>query len=197
MTPFSYRQWSGVAVLAVILGCAASKVASRATQASLNELAPEGSPGPRAILNYNGQMVDVDVVHRFQGTEETIDLMLSGEILEHENYERTPHTFALREADGDRFEPPLPLISIEALGPWSGQLISGGVSHAATANVVITVDSVKANRIDLPATLSTVNLQLDSGGPTKASRTLKFWMVKGLGVAARDFSMGVKRLPAE
>ena len=197
MAPLSYRQWSGVAVLAVILGCAASKGASGTTQVSLNELAPEASPGAKAVLNYNGQLVDVDLVHKLEGANETIDLDLNGETLEHETYLRTARMFALKEADGDQFEPPLPLISVDSTTPWTGQITSGGVGHAASATVVTTLDSLKAKPVALSATLTTVTLELESGGPKKASRTLKFWMVKGRGVVAREFSAGVKRLPAD
>ena len=172
-------------------------MASRPTQASLTELAPEASPGAKAILNYNGQLVDVDVVYKLDGSNETINLDRNGETLEHETYVRTAIAFALKEADGDQFDPPLTLISSESAPPWTGQLTSGGVSHPASATVVTTLDSVKAKPVDLPATLSTVTLALDSGGAKKASRTLKFWMVKGRGVAAREFSAGVKRLPAD
>lgn len=197
MAPFSYRQWSGIAVLAVILGCTASRVASRATQGSLDELAPEGSPGTKATLNYNGQLVEVDVVHKLNGADETIDLVSNGEVLEHETYVRTAHQFALKEADSDQFNPPLPLLSVDGPTTWSGQLTSGGVSHAASARVSTSVDTVKSKPIDLSATLATVNLELDSGGAKKATRVLKFWMVKGRGVVAREFGMGVKRLPVE
>ncbi|MHB8634852.1 MAG: hypothetical protein ACYC96_00095 [Fimbriimonadaceae bacterium] len=197
MTPFTYRQWSGVAAMAVILGVAATKMAARVTQASLNELAPEASPGAKAVLNYNGQLVNVDVAYKRVGQDETIDLMLDGETLEHEAYLRTPRAFALQEADGDHFEPPLPLISIDGNVSWVGQLKSGGIGHAATATVTTTASSVKAKPVDMPATLATVTLQLDSGGEKKATRTLKFWMVKGRGVAASEFSMGVKRLPVD
>jgi hypothetical protein len=63
--------------------------------------------------------------------------------------------------------------------------------------VVVSADSVKSKPINLHATLATVSLELDSGGAKKASRTLKFWMVPGRGVVAREFGMGVKRLPAD
>ncbi|HLK13212.1 MAG TPA: hypothetical protein VKT78_00270 [Fimbriimonadaceae bacterium] len=192
----TYRQWSGVAVLAVILGCTASKVASRTSQATLDELSPESSPGTKAVLSYNGQLVDVDLVHKREGSTETIDLMRNGESLEHETYVRTPHSFSLKEADEDQFDPPLPLLSAEAAAPWSGQLTSGGVSHAASATVESSVDTLKGKTVQ-PATLVTVNLELDSGGAKKANRTLKFWLVRGKGVVEREFGMGVKRLPAE
>jgi hypothetical protein len=197
LAPLSYRQWSGVAALAVILGCAASKVSSRTTQANLNQLAPEASPGAKAILNYNGQLVDVDVAHKLENGQERIDLNLNGESLEHETYVRTSGAFALKEADGDVFDPPLTLLNVDSIPPWTGELTSGGVSHAATATVLVSTSSVKFKSIELPATLATVTLELDSGGPKKATRTLKFWMVRGHGVAAREFSMGVKRLPAD
>jgi len=197
VAPLSYRQWSGVAILGVILGCTATKVALLPTQASLDELAPEGNPGPKAVLNYNGQRVAVDVVHRLEGGQETIDLVLGGETLEREAYERTAHVFALKQADGDEFDPPLPLLSVNDAGAWSGHLVSGGVSHDASATVVVSVSSVKVKPVDMPATLSTVNLELDSGGPRKATRVLKFWMVRGRGVVSREFSMGVKRLPGD
>lgn len=195
MGPLSHRQWAGVLALAVILGCTASKVASQATQASLNELAPEADPGAKAVLNYNGQTVDVDVVHTLTNGTELINLNRDGETLEHETYVRTPKAFLLKEADGEQFDPPLPLINTETASPWSGELVSGGINHAATATVTVGSDVVKTKREDFPATRVIVSLQLDSGGSKKAERTLKFWMVKGHGVLAREFGMGVKRQP--
>ncbi len=167
-------------------------------QGSVAELAPEVNPGAKAQLDYNHQLVDVSVVHSFVGGVETLQFMgAGGEVLDQEAYVRTPKAFLLKQADGDFFEPPLPLLSDEPVATWSGNLVSGDVKHPASATVKTSPGTVKSQPLDLKGTLVTVGLELDSGGKIKAKRELKFWIVKGRGVVQSEFGMGVKRLPVD
>ena len=193
--PLSLKQWCGAAAIAVAFGVVIGKYVNHHMASGFLSLEPEADPGPKAILNYLGPGVPVDVHYKYADGRETIDLVSFGQDFEHEEYLKTAHSFALVNAAGDKFDPPLPLLTDNGQTTWSGKDVSGGVAHEAKASVALSQGSVKSTPVDLKATVATVQLSIDSGSPTPAKRILKFYFVKGRGVIQREFGQGVTRQP--
>lgn len=155
-------------------------------------------PGDKAKLVLAGTEIPVEVKRRSEGTEVILELWAHGEIVQQERYQSLQDAFSLKMAGGEHYEPPLPLVKfpmeIGANWKWEGQMVAGERSHKAQGTV-----TTRAEQVYAPAPESAVKvevaLELDSGGPVPAKRTLTFWFVEGRGVVKRAFGAGSTREP--
>ena len=115
---------------------------------------------------------------------------------EREVYEVNDTLVALKQAGGETYSPPLPILKapmdIGDTWQWSGTMSFGDVSHNATASIATTKDTIIAYPLKV-----TVSLQSESGGLTPATRSLTFWFGPGQGVVRREFGAASGRRPVE
>jgi hypothetical protein len=186
-------------IVAAIFGCGLSR--SRAGSASLptiSDLQPQANPGSKANLDYGGSVIPVDLMYSLSGSSESVDSKFQGELFEHEEYATGPTSYSLVATSDEQFAPPIPLLTDgQHQTNWTGTFSSAGVSHPATAVISVSVNSIAIGANKLPSVVSKVDLNIESGGPNAAKRTLTFTFLKGRGVVEREFSAGVKRLPVD
>lgn len=165
------------------------------------DLKPDGNPGPNAVLRLMTTDIPVEVNQKSDGKTVTLELVVRGELFEEEKYVTTIERFELLQAASESFDPPLTLLKFPleegAKYDWKGRLKMGELTIGPEATATVTVRNDKMNEKGYAgeAVLSLVELSFDGGAPTKATRTLKFWFVKGKGVLKREFDKGSARLP--
>ncbi len=168
---------------------------------TMEEMNPEAAPGEKGVLVLGGLNAPVSIVQTIKANEMTLDLRSHGESLETETYAVSSDSFSLRQAGGESFDPPLPLLkfpmNVGASWTWKGNMWSG-LARSAQATVLTKADRVygPAGRQD-DAILSEVRLTMDSGTRSPAERRLAFWFVKNMGVVKREIGSGSTRLPVD
>jgi len=195
------RSWSlAVALSLGILGCRqGSKTADYPTFADLNPVAPIDAKGKLELGKID---MPVEVVQKKTNDTLTLDLRAFDQSFEQEVYKFDQDSFSLSYAAGDNYDSPLPLLkfplTIGNQWDWSGTMTSGNLPHKATATVRTSMEQVL-----LPVSGATncvlvaVDLSIESGGPTPATRKLRFWFVKGGGLVKRQFGIGSSRDPGD
>jgi hypothetical protein len=184
---------AGVAILGAVFGVA------RYGSKSAQDIEPDSAPGEKAVLDFGGPRVPVEVEYHHNGTEVELDLRSDGFVLETEKYLASDKEFALSAAAEERFSPPLPLLKYPfKLGDrydWHGRLTYAGSDRSASAEITTTAGKLTAEGHELGAILVEAKVALDGGGEKPAIRDLKFWIVMKRGVLQREFGEGVKRQP--
>lgn len=187
--------------LAAVAGCGCKPDGGPGGGPTLRDAATfkaDALPGEKARLVLAGTEIPVDVKRREVGTEVVLELWAHGQIVQQERYATTRDAFSLRTAGGEHYEPALPLVKfpmdVGAHWDWSGTMTAGERNHAAKGTVTTSSEQVY---VPAPETAVKVQvaLELESGGPQPAKRTLTFWFVEGRGVVKRAFGAGSAREP--
>lgn len=166
--------------------------------ASSADLKPDANPGPQKAI-YAGTVIPVDVKTNTDNGIFTIDLRYQGVSMEQEQYKSSPTEFDLVNAAGEQYTPPLPLLRFPMNAgdawKWSGQMVTGPTSRNASAQVSTREDKVDIGTL-ADALVVQVDMSMDSGANTPATRQLSFWFVKGKGIVKREFGASTSRVPA-
>lgn len=167
---------------------------------SSKELRPDVQPGWKANLAILSTDIPVDVDQKIEGSEITLRLLSFGEELEVERYKSTPASFELLQMAGEEFSPPLPLLQFPVRGgsqiPWKGKLVIGELERNAEATIRAKQEPMKEKGFENAGAIRvTVDLKIDGGAPTRASRMLDFWFVEGKGLLKREIDKGSTRFP--
>lgn len=191
------RILAAVAVIAVFAAGCFRALGTRGESAHQFLEAAAIAPPTNAVLDYGGAKVQVSLKTIKTPDEIEIQSIDSGEVLESEVYGITPGTVTLKQAAGDSFVPPLPLLtdsaSIGTSTTWKGEVVTGGLNHTATATVVTHAQDYIFRGLPKSSVKVDVSLQLANGSPTPALRQLNFVIVSGNGILQREFGAGVKR----
>lgn len=188
-------------VAVTLIGCGCQSDAPSGNGPSIADalvFKADALPAEKAKLVLAGTEIPVEVKRRSEGTEVILELWAHGEIVQQERYESAKDAFSLKVAGGEHYEPPLPLVKfpmeIGASWRWKGAMIAGERSHSAQGSVTTSTEQVYAPTPEAAVKVE-VALELDSGGPVAAKRTLTFWFVEGRGVVKRAFGAGSTREP--
>ena len=113
--PAAFLPISGVLGMATIgalaLSCASKGPRGQELYAAPADLEPFANPGDRASLILFSTEIPVAVDYRYDGKDLTLRLLAFNEQIEEEKYRLESSKFLLAEAAGERFDPPLPLLS--------------------------------------------------------------------------------------
>jgi hypothetical protein len=165
------------------------------------DLGPDASPGTRAKLMMGGTPMDVEVKTTASEGVFNIELWYGGEVFETEGYQSQSDNFALVNAAGETYEPPIALLrfpmNVGDSWDWKGKMMTGPVAHDAEATVTTSSDKVDMGGSQADAVRVDLDLRMDSGTDKPALRRLEFWFVKGKGVVKREFGSSTSREPLE
>jgi len=194
--------WLALAIGIAAVGCSGKGKGSGELISTFADLDPTADIGKKAKLELGKVIIPADVVFKKEDKQLTIDLTGFDQTYEKEIYTFDSNSFNLSYAAGDQYVKPLPLLkfpmNVGDEWKWSGTMMSGDLPHAATATV-----RVSTEQILLPLSGATksilvaVDLAIESGGPTPATRKLRFWFVKDKGLVKRQFGIGSSREPGE
>ncbi len=170
--------------------------------ASLVELAPDAKIPTKANLKIGNIDMPVEVLQVNTSTQMKLTLQAHGQDFENEIYRISPQSFELEDAAGERYVEPLPLLKfpmkVGDSWKWVGTMTAGDEPHKATASVVTASENLMLPMSGSTATvLVDVDLTIESGGPSPATRKLRFWFVKDKGLVKRQFGIGSSREPVE
>ena len=161
-------------------------------------LQPDADPSPQKI-GYAGTIIPVEVKRENADGNFALKFWYQGAELEKEVYRSKSNEFDLVNAAGEDYSPPLPLLMFPMHAgdswKWSGQMLIGPTGRNATAIISTREDKIDTGTMS-DALVVEVDLSIDNGAPTPATRQLMFWFVKGLGVVKRDFGASTSRMPA-
>lgn len=188
--------WAVATTLFGVFGCQSGSKRGLGPEHRLAEVKPDAAPGPRATLSMVGSDSEVDVVASRSGDTLVLSLQVFDVEIEREVYSLAGGGFALVEAMGMTYEPPIPLLTeVSRIGDerdWKGKLRwAGERSVSGTATIALSQGRLEVP--DEPAILVTVDLGVESGARSPAKRAMKFWFVPGQGLLKRDFASGTKR----
>ncbi|MFY9233204.1 MAG: hypothetical protein WAO58_01970 [Fimbriimonadaceae bacterium] len=190
-------------VLSGFLGCSAGDDgrASRQGQRieSAKDLDPGALPGTKARLMLRDIPIPVSLVREQRGDRVELSLNNESGPIEIEVYRLTSAEFAFAGlrlggtvSTGEFYVPPMPILkfpmTVGDTWSWTGRYVSGDVSHDGSAKVTT---SGKGDSVQVK-----VDLELKSGGPKAAMRSLIFWIAPGRGVFKREFGESGTRAPA-
>jgi len=185
--------------LAALAGCHASKAESGGAvlSPSAADLAPETSPGEKAILRLGASAAtefEVGLETRKEGASLEIDLTANGESLEREAYESTGSEFRVVTAGVDSFAPGIDLLRypVREGGSWrwDGKVAYAGASRPAHGQV-----SVRKEGAEIRSEVR-LFVSVDPGRP-EIERRMTFWFHKERGVVRRAFGDVSSRRPVE
>jgi len=168
---------------------------------SIEEFRPNALPYTSAALVLAGTVIPVQMKETPHAGKVTFLMTAHGETLEEESYVFDSSAFRIAGAAGETYEPAITLLRFPMrVGDewvWNGEMESGSVSRPARAKV-----TTKSEPLNIPGVASdsvrvAVELEMDSGAPTPAIRTLTFWFVSGKGVVKREFGASSTRQPLE
>lgn len=184
------------------IGCSGGSTGTGAEYKTSTDLKPETPIPATANLKIGEINMPVEIKQKSEGKTVTIDMEAHGQIFETESYVVGDSSFDLDEAAGEHYEPNLPLLKfpmkVGDTWNWKGTMTAGEKPHEASAVVTTTNDSVLLPGSGTTETvLVVIDLSIESGGPTPASRKLRFWFAKDKGVIKRQFGVGSSREPAE
>ena len=189
------------AVIVAAVGCGCRPDGPPGTGPSIAEarvLMADAFPGEKARLVLAGTEIPVKVKRREEGSDVVLELWAHGEIVQQERYVAGKDAFSLKVAGGEHYDPALPLVKfpmeVGATWSWSGSMTAGERVHPAKGSVTTSTEQVYAPSPE-SAVKVLVELELESGGPRPAKRTLTFWIVPGHGVVKRAFGAGSAREP--
>lgn len=187
---------------AATLACTPRSAGSGEQIAAIADLNPAAMIPTSAKLKIGEIDMPVEIEQNTSGQQMTIEISAHGQVFENETYFVGDKSFDLLDVAGEHYDPKLPLLRfpmrIGEEWSWTGTMTAGEKPHKASATVTSTNDSVL-----LPGSGSTdtvlvvVDLAIESGGPTPATRKLRFWFAKDKGLIKRQFGIGSSREPAE
>jgi len=188
-------------LIASTCGKPSGRLLKKGTGIAINssaDLQPDADPGPAKIV-YAGTVIPVQTKRRNEDGDYVMDFWYQGTIMETEKYRSTPTEFDLVNAAGEDYSPPLPLLYFPMNAgdswKWSGQMVISPTSHNATAVVSTREDEINVGTM-AHALVVEVDLSIDNGTTSPATRKLTFWFVKGKGVVKREFGASTSRIPA-
>ncbi len=186
----------------ILGGCTGGSQGAGQAYSAIGELNPSAKIPSKANLKIGEINMEVAINQKTSGDNMTLELEAHGQTFETENYSVNNNAFELIDVADEHYEPNLPLLKfpmrIGDKWEWKGTMTSGQEPHNATAVVTSTSDSVLlpgSGTVD--TVLVVVDLSIDSGGPTPATRKLRFWFAKDKGLIKRQFGTGSSREPAE
>lgn len=177
----------------------AAPVADRLYLRDHGSVRPDALPGPAAELLLAGTPVEVKVRHeRSAGDELIVRLESHGEAVERERYRSDRRGFALREAGGEAYDPPLPLLRFPMEAPdewtWKGRIgAEGAPRRSADAQVAARPETANVPGGPYPAVRVDVDLRIDGDGGPDVARRLTWWIAPGAGIVRREFGTGSSR----
>ncbi len=187
-------------LIASTCGKPSGRLVKKGTGIAINssaDLRPDADPGPEKIV-YAGTVVPVETKRNNVNGDYVMDFWYKGYSMETEKYKSTPSEFDLVNAAGEDYSPPLPLLYFPMNAgdswKWSGQMVTEPISHNATAIISTREDEINVGTM-AHALVVEVDLSIDNGTSTPATRQLTFWFVKDKGVVKRDFGASTSRIP--
>lgn len=159
-------------------------------------LAPTGP----AVLSLAGVPMSISIVGKKVGDDIIVEAHRHGSIVDREVYTVSDKSVSLKEAAGETYEPPIPLVKFPmSTGDgwdWSGSAAAGSETKEAVAEVTTESAKVAEKGGNVPAFKATVELDLTmKDGPVR--RRLAFWFVEGRGVLRREFGDESVREPEQ
>lgn len=166
---------------------------SRGALVHFDELNLEMVP-PRSVLTVGDRDLQVEVNRTKTGDSNEIRLTLNGQTIDTERYQISKGLFALEQAAGETYRPPLPILvfplRIGDRYEWKGQLVAGELIHRASAKV-----STATETLFMPSSNQALRVQVDLSvdvGSNPSQRQLNFWFIKGGGLVKRAFGSSVR-----
>lgn len=146
-------------------------------------------------LVYERTKIPVEAVGSRVGKDFRIELQGHGQVFESEAYRLESDQFDLVDAAGETFSPPLPILkfpmTVGDSWTWEGKLESAGRTRSVTAKIMSSPDRIVLKDRTYPEIVKIeVQIQMDSGGATPATRILTFWIDRQDGVIKRQFGVG-------
>jgi hypothetical protein len=128
-------------------------------------------------------------------------LLAHREPIDVEGYQSLPQEFSVLYAEGEHYNPPIPLLrfpmTVGESWSWTGNMTATAVKRPATAEIDSSIG--KVNMPDGPQTAVRVDVRLRMpawGDSAAGRRALVFWFVKGRGLVRREFGSESIREPA-
>lgn len=147
-----------------------------------------------------GAVVPIKIECTMSGAKVHLDLKAHNAVFEEEGYVQAADSFGLADAAGTTFDPPIPLLkapmNVGDTWKWKGTTADGGPSRDSSAAVTTSAERLFTNAGGLDVVRVEVALEMSSGGPTPAKRTLEFWLAPKQGVLKRKFGSSSIREPA-
>lgn len=172
------------------------------TMMTREDLQPDGAPPAQEHLLYGTPpLIPIQVKTSKKGPDLTIDLLAHGELFDSERYQSTDATFAVAQAAGEDYVPPIPILQFPlnvggAAWTWSGTLSSDRDPHPSVARISTSFDKILLGQNPVWAVKAEVNIVIDVHTPDRsAERRLTFWFMKGNGLIQREFGSGSVRKP--
>lgn len=188
-----------------VAGCGCKSGSGAAGEGPLisapSELEPTAMSYESSLLNMGGTEVAVDV-RRVRERPFTLELVGPASVVfEREVYDAADDAFFLRETDGERYDPPVPLLKFPMRAgqswEWKGATLTGDIVHEAQADIHTATDDVLlSGKTEHDMIRVDVDLSIDSGvAGQPAKRRLQFWFAKGKGLVQRKFGDYSARFP--
>ncbi len=187
------------ALIGVIQGCKPAGGGGPVIRTAV-ELLPDALYSPKAVLNYGGTPVAVEMKREVEDSTVKFMLLAHDQVVETETYMSSVGEFALVSID-EEFVPPLPLLKFPmTIGEgwtWKGELVVGGRRHAAEAEIKPSTEQLYLTKAGGLNTVKVeVHLQIDTKTATPAKRPITYWFVKGKGIVQREIGKATSRAPA-
>ena len=163
-------------------------------------LSPDAAPGGEARLTMGAVTMPVKVVRKVTPDLIELRLLAHGEPIDLEGYRSLPTEFGVVYAEGERYEPPIPLLrfpmTVGDSWTWNGHMAATGTERPVSAEIVTSIGKVTMPDGPREAVRVDVRLKMPTWGDAPAGRrTLDFWFIKGLGVVRREFGSESIREP--
>lgn len=186
-----------------LVGCRSTKASTGFPIASYGALMPDRFVETECSLELAGSKYKAEVKLTRSGNELQIDLVYNDTVIESERYLSTEDQFAVIDAGGERYEPPIPLIKYPMhVGDdweWNGKVRFGPTPDAGSAKVKTSSEdmTIEGGTVHNVVHIE-VSRSIDSGLPGSVStRKLEFWIAPKLGVVKRSFGTESMRYPLE
>jgi hypothetical protein len=175
---------------------------SGASIPDISALKPNAKIGTSAVLKLADIDIPVEVAQTEADGKLQIDLKAYGQVFETEKYGIDPNKFSLIDAAGETYSDPLPLLkfpmNVGDIWRWDGTMTAGAEPHKSSAVVTTSAEQLLVPGLGTSdSVLVVVDLSIESGAQTPATRKLRFWFVKDKGLVKRQFGIGSTREPKE
>lgn len=160
---------------------------------SRESLKPDSDPPPHAQLMYGAPpLIPIDVKTERKGHDFTIDLFAHGELFDFEKYVSTMDYFAVAQAAGEEYVPPIKILEfpLNVGGTarfWEGTLSSELTPQPAHATIRAYSDKVAVGDVSVSTIRSDVEIVLGHDHRPATERRLSFWFEEGKGLIKRQF----------
>lgn len=205
--------WRGVVALIAVwlIGCGPTTeptgpVGERLILSDAASVRADHVAQPDAELILAGTALDVAIRPSRSGDRFTVSLLSHDRALERERYTSTKTGFAVLEAAGETYDPPVTLLRFPMEVPsdwdWSGVVRSGVDDQPASATVQTRTETLnepggpyRTVRIDVGLHLGAVVKTGTTGATAPVTRTLTWWIAPGQGIIRREFGTVSSRGP--